>query len=125
MPVRRRRHRRNRLVLTRELHLALTIGPSPVRDDALTDALLCEVYAEHRARLLRDDSSGHRPWAFWRFEDVPEPLRATRPELVAETETDRRHREDTAQLEDRRRAWLAEHENGAYGATTAPGGARR
>ncbi len=110
MPVRPRRVRRARFALSPRLDLAVTIGPTPGRDDDLLDDLLREVWREHRAWFLARCEPRSRPWAWWRFEPaVPDVLRATRPMLYAPGEAESRRR-DEADVTASRRAWLAEHE---------------
>lgn len=72
-----------RTALTLRLHLALTVGPTPIRDDDLDDRVLREAWVEHRARLLASHPLDSQPWAWWVFEPgVPEWLRGQRPQLV-------------------------------------------
>jgi hypothetical protein len=119
MPYRFRRERRHRHELTPLTALALTVGPHPVMPDAPpwpSDEHLLALWLEHREQLIAKSRPGTAPWAYWYFEDVPEPLRATRPELVevgddpdVEAAARDSRREAADELDKRRGAWLAEH----------------
>jgi hypothetical protein len=120
VPVRPRRVRQPKLALTLRAALALELGPLSPRDDHLDDAYLEAVYAEHRARLLAHSRPGHRPWGCWRFEPgVPKPLRAQRLRLVPIEDDEPATGDRDDRLDQRRAAWIEEHEHGASGATTA------
>lgn len=111
MPVRPRRERRHRIEWSPRVALALTIGPNP-GDDSLDDAVLREAWSLYGPALMFTSRPGTRPWGWWAFDAaVPAPLRATRPGLypVEAAARVKRERED---LDNRRAAWLAEH-NGA------------
>ncbi len=89
--------------------LALELGPSPGRDDDLTDARLRELWEAHRDELMA--APGPPPLALWMFEpDVPDELRAERFELtpvVDDPDADRDAGAARADLDRRRAAWLA------------------
>lgn len=118
MPRRPRRARQPRRALTPRLCLALTIGPTPIRDDDLDDGLLREVWGEHRARLIASHPLDSMPWGFWASEPgVPDALRGRRPRLV-EVDADDDQAAEDLDLDFLRAAWLDEH-NGARSATNA------
>jgi len=118
VPRRSRRSRQPRAALTPRVCLALTIGPTPIRDDDLDDAILREAWGEHRARLIASHPLDSQPWAWWAFEPgVPDSLRGQRPRLVA-ADVDNDRAAEAPDLDFRRAAWLAET-NGARSATNA------
>ncbi len=108
MPVRPRRSRQPRNALTPSRVMALSIGPSPL--EAEDDDVLCEVWTEHRVRLLDDHPPSPRgPWGHWRFDvGIPDDLRGERARLYPPEEAEEVRREQAA-LEARRVAWLAAH----------------
>ena len=89
-------------------HLALTVGPSPLDD--VSDDELAALWFEHRDKLIAEASEVTTLWALWHFsEDVPDDLRAERPQLVvvaADEASPSPDRDAERLLRLRRRAWL-------------------
>ena len=116
MPRRERRDKRRRLELMPRTHVALTCGPVahlPGVEPDPSEALLGALWFEHREKLLGEAPNVATLWAFWAFEDVPDELRAERPQQrcalddpEAEARATLRCREDEEALERRRASWL-------------------
>jgi hypothetical protein len=106
VPRRRRSDKRRTLALTAQRELALTAGPDPRGDEP--DAVLVQVYAEHRERI--DGAEPWRAWAWWYFggdPSIPDELRGDRPRLVPIADAEHAEAEALA-LDLRRAMWLRE-----------------
>jgi hypothetical protein len=91
------RIRRHATELTRELELALMVGPMPITDH-LSDEDLGHGWRLHDEQIMRDWEFRHgsRPWGWWVFEkgEDPPPLEPGAKEMAELGELTERELED-------------------------------
>jgi hypothetical protein len=93
-----------------DTHLALTLGPSPVRPLSSL-SVLEDAWRAHRSKLIDESLPCRRPWGYWLLEDVPTELRSELPKLdrvrAAEPATSNIRRAVELEREIERVKWLA------------------